>query len=89
MKTVHVAKADPALRDDPELESCTLIVDGEVPQLGSAITLKELERYYRTQAELIESALCRLPGGTRHQLLILLLESNQHLYRVPDEPATK
>lgn len=78
MKTYTVCRAEPITENEP-VETAVLIISNQLPTKG--MKLKEVEIYFKQEAEIIVDALCNhLPQGTRHQVLIELLKRTINLY---------
>lgn len=80
MKTITVCKADPIVRAEPVEDVRLNIVEGVRLLTESLPDLEAVERFYMLQADMIMTAIKALPGGTRHQLLIMMLQEHQHLF---------
>jgi hypothetical protein len=64
------------------VDSCTIVLEDSIPEFES---LEDAERKYKHDAARIAYALTHsLPGGTLHQLTIMLLEHKTNLLRIPD-----
>jgi len=79
MKTITVCKAKPV--GDEVIESVILRLDGAMQPFGVA-SYDDYARFYEAEASKIMEALVNLPGGTRHQLLIKMLEDKLPLFNV-------
>jgi len=78
MKSISLYKASPITKKKP-VESAQITIEIEMPQVGS---LKQAEQIYKRQAKgLLEVLSGALPQGTRHQLLIVLLQDSSNLYK--------
>jgi hypothetical protein len=81
MKKVTLCKAAPIIKDEP-IEDVEIRIIDELPSLYRNKTSKEVEEFYQREASKLFDILSNsLPGGTRHQLLILLLKDTENLYR--------
>lgn len=83
--TTIVSGYDPF--DFQEEVSEVIRIEGSPPPFhaNSAEEYNQVMRWYRDQATLIHDVLKNsLPGGTKHQLLILMLEDKQDLLRVKE-----
>jgi len=74
---VTVYKAE-GLGHCPEVADVTIHIAGSIPPSSS---LEQSRALYRVQAQRLRDALYHLPQGTKHQLLILLLQDAESLYR--------
>jgi len=64
------------------VDSCTIVLEDSIPEFES---LEDAEKKYKHDAARIAYALTRsLPGGTLHQLIVMLLEHKTNLLRIPD-----
>lgn len=79
MKTWQIRKAEPMMRSEP-VESVTIVIDAKLPDFDSLALAQER---YDVEASMIMDALRALPQGTRHALLIKMLEAHPNLYRGP------
>lgn len=79
MKTYTVCKADPITEP---VEGVNLVISDDLPYFHTLKTLEHAEIFYKVQAGIVFNALNEsLPQGTRHQLLIIMLEKHVNLYR--------
>lgn len=79
METITVCKAQPT--GDQVIPTVVLKIDGDIPSPKSDNWQEEYEHFYMAQAGLIMEALESLPQGTRHQLLIKLLQDKLCLFK--------
>jgi len=64
------------------VDSCTIVIEDPIPDFTS---LEDAQVKYKHDAARIAYALTHsLPGGTLHQLTIMLLEHKTNLLRIPD-----
>jgi len=76
----HVCKASPIGHD--EVDDGMLVFDAEVPELETAISLDNVRTFYEKEAEKIMDVLNKcLPQGTRHALLVKMLQNSPIYYR--------
>ena len=83
--TIFVCKADQLLAEE-EVPSVHLRIEEKIPSLTADISAgwhKRAENFYDAQASEVHEALKSLPQGTRHSLLILLLQEKTDIYRGP------
>lgn len=76
MMIVNVCKASPLQGE--EVRDAHIAIDQPLPEFES---LDGASAFYRAEAAQIAAALKSLPQGTRHQLLLLLLEQAPVFYR--------
>jgi hypothetical protein len=77
MTKIEIYKADP-ITNDESVEDAEIHICREIPK---DITLQDATELFRESAELIYKILeNHLPQGTRHQLLIVMLEKHVNLY---------
>jgi hypothetical protein len=68
-----------ALKESDKVEDTHLhIVKEYIPDLSS---LQEIQDFYIKEAKDVYDCLKMLPQGTQHQLLIIMLQNYEHLYR--------
>lgn len=80
MKTITVFKASPVVRDMP-VESMRLEISNDIEDMTKSLsTLSEVEHAFMSQADMVMQALNALPQGTRHKLLVMMLQDWQNLY---------
>jgi hypothetical protein len=59
-----------------------LRIEGDVgEQMPGGCSMTSVDDFYRTEAAKINEALSQLPQGTRHRLLVLLLEDHLIFYQ--------
>ena len=81
VKTLKVYKASPVIHHEP-VESVILEINGNLPDDPSlANWQKRINEFYNDQAKIVMEALDQLPQGTKHRLLILMLEKQASYYR--------
>lgn len=81
MKKVIVCKASPITADEP-VEGVEIHIEKSLPDFADVKSLEEIENFYKDEAITIYKALRdSLPQGTRHQLLILMLQGELELYK--------
>lgn len=80
MKRITLCKASPITRNEP-VEDVEIHIKDELPDYRDKAS-REIEKFYRQEALNLSDVLNKhLPQGTRHQLLILLLQDVENLYR--------
>ena len=79
MKKITLSKADPITNKEP-VDSIVIEIAGQLPEfLGD---LKECKNFYDNQADLLFNIMINhLPQGTRHALLIKMLQYDPIYYR--------
>jgi len=82
MKTNFVCKADPT--GEQVIESVALHVADSIPRIEGDDYLEAYEHFYIAEADRIMEVLAALPQGTRHQLLIKMLQDKLCLFRVAE-----
>ena len=75
MRTIKAYKAQRTTIDEP-VEDVTLELHKDFPKCP---TIQEVEYRHKENAELVFRALSVLPQGTRHALLILMLQEKRNL----------
>ena len=81
MKKVFICKASPITADEP-VEGVEIHIEKSIANFDNAESLEEIENFYKAEAMTIYKALRdSLPQGTRHQLLILMLQGKLELYK--------
>lgn len=82
MRRLSVYVAD-GFRGEP-VEPVALAIEGALPDLRGEVPGDWQERYgrfYEEQAAIVLDALKALPQGTRHALLVAMLNHHANLYR--------
>ena len=69
---------------EPLNDAILYVGPGEPPKLAGDNARPRYTTYYKDQAQRIMDALQHLPGGTWHQLRILILEDYANILRVKE-----
>ena len=75
MRTIKAYKAQPTIKEEP-VEDVTLELHKEFPESES---IEECDMRHKENAAWVFRALSVLPQGTRHALLILMLQEKRNL----------
>ena len=82
MKYSRVCKGNQLLSDEV-VESTRLDIDDTIPKFEFPNYEQVAKEFYNDQAKKVLEALSHLPQGTKHQLLILLLQEKVNIYQGP------
>ena len=81
MKKIIICKASPITKKE-QIEDVEIHIKKELPEFDEFENLKEAEEFYKNEAMDIYDALSNsLAQGVMHQLLILMLQGKQELYK--------
>jgi hypothetical protein len=82
MKTLKVCKATP-VHDGECIEGVVLEINSCIPRNSGLDWEAKMKKFYSSEADTIMEALSQLPQGTKHALLIKMLEKQVCLLRIP------
>lgn len=78
MREIRAYKAQPVIKSEP-VDSVRLTIETEVPEIASIEGSRE---FHKENAMWVMEALSVLPQGTRHELLIMMLQEKQCLFTI-------
>jgi hypothetical protein len=83
MKTITVFKASPTVRKEP-VPSIRLEINEDVETADMVAECKtsmsDIDHFFVVQADIVMEALKSLPQGTKHRLLIMMLQEHPSNY---------